>query len=447
MTTTTTAGTPTGVLPRPVAVNVGGELLGTGRAPGGRRWLRLLIPLLVGLAAIVATLVVHAIEQPSPGDRDYLNPSSTAGVGAATLAGQLTGNGRRITTVHTGAEALDLAAGGDTTLFLPAADFLRPDLRARIARLAVSDTVVLVRPSLTILTSIGLGFLDKQTRWATRSAQGCAGQAVNPTGPALVYRDHYQPYQHAQPYSGLTVTRDCFEHALQGWRAPGGPEVVLVGADDIFRNDRIGELGNADLAGSLLGGHTRLVWLDLHRREPLPRAPKPEQQNSDHEPAPQPDEDSSLPVPDWVKASAAGLAVAALIAALAAARRLGPPVEEPLPVRPRATETALGRGRLYRRARARQAALDALRGSALTRLRGALNVPPDAPPGDLVTAVSERTGASTGYVQTVLHGPEPEDDEQLALAVAALDALVEQALPTPTDHPTTQYDLFTKEGP
>src|SRR5204862_5757121 len=56
---------------------------------------------------------------------------------------------------------------------------------------------------------------------------------------------------------------------------PGRIEMILVGADDPFRNDRIGEDGNAALAIGLLSAHSRVVWLDLHAIEPPPRYDQP----------------------------------------------------------------------------------------------------------------------------------------------------------------------------
>jgi hypothetical protein len=141
--------------------------------------------------------------------------------------------------------------------------------------------------------------------------------------------------------------------------------------------------------------------------------------------------------------------VAAVLAALAAGRRLGPPVEEPLPVRPRAGETALGRGRLYRRARARRAALDAIRGTALDRLRTGLQVAPEAGPDALVTAVAQRTGQPPAAVSAVLEPATPDNDSQLVAAVAALDALVDRALPAGTREHATHVEghALPKERP
>jgi hypothetical protein len=106
-------------------------------------------------------------------------------------------------------------------------------------------------------------------------------------------------------------------------------------------------------------------------------------------------------------------------------------VDEPLPVRVRATETALGRGRLYRRARARGVALQALRDNAFQRLRSALQLPAQAPPHAVAAEVAARVGAAPDVVQAILYGPDPQTDEELAAAVADLDALVAAALPAP----------------
>jgi hypothetical protein len=411
----------------PVLVDGAGTL--TSRAAkADRRWLRIVIPVAAAVLIILATVAVHLIAQPSPTDPAFLNPTSTEDVGSATLAGQLAASGAPITVVHSGPEAVNRAADGGVTLFVPAPALVRPDALEDLSALPASVTVVLVHPSQLSVFLVGYP-LQVKGRWSTRASHGCAQL---PAGTrALTYRDHYQMIDSESVAPEDLLTRDCFEHSVVGWHAPGHAEVVLVGADDIFRNDRIGELDNARVATSLFPTGRPVLWLDLHKRERLPinHGGKPSKQ-----PAP-PRE--SLPLPSWVKASAAGLALAAALAAVAAARRLGPPVPEPLPVPVRGTETALGRGRLYRRARARGAALNALRDDAITRLRTALAVPADAPPGTLVAAVAAHTGFPPDQVGATLYGPEPDDDERLGAAVDALDQLVARVLPpvVPRQHP------------
>jgi len=118
------------------------------------------------------------------------------------------------------------------------------------------------------------------------------------------------------------------------------------------------------------------------------------------------------------------LLIAALAYALARARRLGPPVGEPLPVVVRAVETVEGRGRLYRRANARGTAIRALRDSALGRLREALDLPPDAAAPLVVDAVAARTGRPAEQVDEVLFGADPTSDQELVRLAADLDRLL-----------------------
>ena len=69
------------------------------------------------------------------------------------------------------------------------------------------------------------------------------------------------------------------------------------------------------------------------------------------------------------------LFIAAALAALWRARRLGPLVPEKLPVAIRASETVEGRARLYRKANARDRAATALRSTTRTRLAPLVGVP------------------------------------------------------------------------
>ena len=122
------------------------------------------------------------------------------------------------------------------------------------------------------------------------------------------------------------------------------------------------------------------------------------------------------------------LGLGALAFAVARARRLGPPVSEPLPVAVRAAETVEGRGRLYRRAKARRPALLTLRTSTLNRLRPALDIASDAPREAVVEAVAVRTGWPPGHVDTILYGAEPAGDADLVRLAAELDHLLHMSV-------------------
>ena len=94
----------------------------------------------------------------------------------------------------------------------------------------------------------------------------------------------------------------------------------------------------------------------------------------------------------------------------------------------RAAETVEGRGRLYARARAREAAVQALRESALQRLRTALDLPADASRPTVVEAVAARTGWPVDHVDAILYGAQPGDDDGMVRLVADLDLLLHASI-------------------
>ena len=390
------------------------------------RWLRLVLPLAVVLAVGVTTLVMHALQQPDRADPDFLNPASTAPIGAATLAGTLTGRGVQIDVVRDGGSLLRAAGTGDATVLVPAPDFVPSRVLRALPALPAGTRVVLVQPSAATAYRGRLPLALAGSRWATAAVPpACTLPEATGAGTAAVYHDRYRvgPDQAAGEPAGL-----CYGGALARLDL-AGVEVIVAGATEPFRNDRAGEYGNAALAAALLGTHHRLVWLDRHTVEPPPpRQPQQQQEEPPGSGAPAPDQ-PGLPLPGWAGPVALLLAGAALLAALAAGRRLGPPVFEPLPVLVRPAETVRGRGRLYQRARARGPALDALRAATRQRLRTALAVPPH---GDLAAGVAARTGRDVGQVRAILAGAAPRDDTELRALVRALDELEHDTLAGPS---------------
>jgi hypothetical protein len=142
------------------------------------------------------------------------------------------------------------------------------------------------------------------------------------------------------------------------------------------------------------------------------------------------------------------LGVAAVLLAFARGRRLGGPVAEPLPVLVPASEAVTGRGRLYQRAQAREATLDALRASAVRRIAKVLlpfgPPPPAGRPGgpggpstiisdELVREIAQRARRSEAAVRAVLTESAATDDAALWSAVADIDELEAAVLTTAID--------------
>ncbi|MEV4465071.1 DUF4350 domain-containing protein [Micromonospora echinofusca] len=442
---------------------------------------RLLIPL--GLAALLltTTLVTHAVDQPDPDDRGFLSPVATGDDGGSRLADALRERGVTVQRETETLPALLAARSGAATLFVPAPSLLHPDTVGALDSLPSTTRLVLVDPPRRVLEAVGLPVEPAGRRWAAQAvgpdARGlpCPLPELRQLGRAAVGLQRYA----ATPDASAPV-RFCFADGLV--LLPRIPDAtVVVGASNPFRNDRIDEWDNRAFATALLGGPGRVVWLDLDGPEPPPVlgngstgrpawSPTPGGSTGDGRPgsgegdgtgdgdpggpggntaggrdddregesrADRPDPPNPLwsAFPGWLWALLAQLAVAALLAALWRARRLGPPAPEPLPVTVRSAETVLGRARLYEKAGARDAAARTLRAAALDRLTPRLHLPPTAPPADVAAAVAARTGDDPRWTDEVLHGAEPETDGELLDLARALDRLTRAVAPHATDGP------------
>lgn len=199
-----------------------------------------------------------------------------------------------------------------------------------------------------------------------------------------------------------------------------GGDTVLLGAPDPLHNRNLDKNGNASLTLQLLGSHSQLLWY-----LPADAAPTDDQERGFFDLLPR----------GWSWA-VAQLAVAALLAALWRARRLGPLVTEHLPVAVPAAEATEGRSRLYRKANDRGHAADALRAASRSRLAPLVGVPrtqahvPEAllpaltdratsqpPPGPDGPSLDETT------LRRLLFGPPPPDDTALLHLADRLDRL------------------------
>lgn len=414
--------------------------------PADQRFLRWAVPLAVVVVLFTVTGVTWAINRVTPADPDYLEPASTAGVGARTAAQHLLAAGISVHRYGRSRGALAAAATGDRTVLVTAPDYMAPGYLYELFRLPSSDRIVLVAPSALLLSEHGLPIRRTGSRWTTGAADpGCRGRLA--TGRAAVLGARYAL---DEPGAGTV----CYGGGLVRMAAASAPELVVIGAPDVLRNDRIAEHRNAALAGALLSSHAGVVWLSLHH-------PETTGTSSDHQPPiggtgyPTGGRDGgqqagnrgsgdqgggngqtsssggdSTPnplwstFPPWLWAITVQLLIAAVLLAVWRARRLGPPVPEPLPVVVRAGETVTGRARLYQRARARPEALDSLRSGALRRLLPLLELGPDPGRRAIVTALAERSGWPPERVDAALYGVVPDTDAELRAAVAELDLLV-----------------------
>ncbi len=398
-----------------------------------RRWPRFVIPLVVVALAWLATFAAHAYQEPNSSDSQTLSPTGAGRHGSSQLADKLQAAGVSIVRVSSSAAAVAAANGGDATVFVPAPDYLNPRFVLDLARTPGSHRIVLVRPGWRALLTATVPAGVHSSRWATATVEPqCATEYARRAGAAAVRRD---------VYDGDDPSTLCYGGSLIGFQREGR-EIIFVGASEPFRNDRIGEVGNAAFATGLLSEFGRVIWVDVHRLETTPPTASAEPDDLTLPTYQRGDRDrtntgialfDAFPVQLW--AVLALLFAGGVLLALARARRLGAPVAEPLPVLVPAAEAVTGRGRLYERINARDASLAALRAAAIARIARVLDPTATAaterqlstpgPPADrFVAQIAARVGLEDAAVWTVLYGPSPSDDDALVAATADLDQLV-----------------------
>jgi hypothetical protein len=369
-------------------------------ARGWRLWR---LPVAVGvvlLVVAVGTALVHRSAGTGELDPDSVDPGGTRAL-ATLLGGHGVDVQRAGDTDRVFREAAESGPAG-LTVVVPFPELLAPRTLARLADLPRRVRVLLVQPDPFTLDALDTGVQVEEPAAKPPGGPGCALPAARVAGPADV-----DGWRYAAP-DGAT---SCYDGGLVVTRT--GPQIVYLGSAEPLTNDRLDERGNAALALGLLTESPRLLWLTM-------AAPELDSSGADN---------GLLAVlPGWVLPAAVLLLVAGAAAALWQGRRLGAPVAEPLPVIVRSAETVEGRARLYRRSRARDRAVAALRGGALSRLLPTLGLGREPGRQALVEAVAERSGVPAADVDALLHGPVPPDDARLVAVADGLDRLVAATL-------------------
>ncbi|MFB7175275.1 DUF4350 domain-containing protein [Streptomyces sp. NPDC056254] len=383
---------------------------GQGLGPGLRRATRRVRR----TAAIVAVLAAGAVilAALNSGTRHgHLDPRSADPAGSRAVAELLKQRGVSTRVVTTAREAAD-AAGPGTTLLVTDPDRLGATQRSAI-RSAIDlsgGRTVLLAPGDHSLGDLSPGVRTEDDPGAEDLAPRCALPAATSAGRAGTGGD--LRYTTALP--GATACYPSGGHPTLLVLPTGttGGDTVLLGSETILLNESLAEQGNASLALQLLGSRPDLVWY-------LPSL-------ADSDPG-DGDQDKSLLelVPAGWSWALLQLFVAAVLAALWRARRLGPLVTERLPVAVRASEATEGRARLYRKAGARDRAATVLRAASRERLAALVGVPPTQAhdPAALVPAVSARLTGGPQDVAALLFGTTPSDDAALVALADHLDAL------------------------
>ncbi|WP_240528318.1 DUF4350 domain-containing protein [Streptomyces amritsarensis] len=402
--------------PRPAAAPATGEATAEapaaepGRAPGqGTRRVRRTAAVLAVLAAGAVVLAVL-----NSGTRHgHLDPRSADPSGSRAVAELLKERGVTTRVVTTAREAAD-ATGPRTTLLVTAPDRLGATQRS-VIRSAIDlsgGRTVLLAPGDHSLSDLSPGVRTEGDATADDLDPRCPLPAADSAGRAGTGGG----LRYTTTLPGATACYPSGGHPTLLVLPTGttGGDTVLLGSETILLNESLAEEGNASLALQLLGSRPDLVWY------------LPSLADADAD-AGSGDEDKTLfeLVPAGWSWALLQLFLAAVLAALWRARRLGPLVTEKLPVAIRASETTEGRARLYRKAGARDRAATVLRAATRERLAALVGVPPTRAhePAALVPAVSARLTGGPRDVTAVLFGTTPSDDAALVALADHLDAL------------------------
>jgi hypothetical protein len=347
-------------------------------------------------------LVLGVIAIASSTSTAYLDPDAANPAGGRALRVLLEDQGVTVVSVRTTDDAVAAAQPG-TTLFVADAGQLTSQQLSRLGDVE-ADVVA--------------------TDVDDRAVAALGGDAVEPAGTAFpAVRDPACDLPAAARAgralsSGLTVRATgsgprptlCYAHGdgatLARVARTAEGTVTLVGSGRPFTNDQLAAEGNAALGMNLLGGHPRLVWYVATTEVGAGG-----------------DADVGSLLPGWVGPVVLQLVVVVLLAAYWRGRRLGPVVEEPLPVVVRAAEATEGRARLYRRGGARGRAAELLRAATRARLGPLVGAHTGAGRDELVPLVAARTGWSGPDVADLLYGSAPPDDAALVRLADALDTL------------------------
>ncbi|MFJ8940741.1 DUF4350 domain-containing protein [Streptomyces sp. NPDC102365] len=364
-----------------------------------------LLALVILLVAAVAIAVVRSGAQ-----HGSLDPRSADPTGSRAVAELLADRGVSTRVVTTLDEA-STAAGPDTTLLVARPDLLtdRQQDRLHSAYRNSDGRTVLVAPGTPSVGTLAPGVdADPSPSYDSTLSPSCALPAARRAGTADTGGIRYET---DAPGADTCYPSDGRPTLLRIPASEGTGDTVVLGAPDILQNERLDEHGNASLALQLLGSRTHVVWY-------LPSL-------SDDSATDTGDRSFLDLVPSGWLWGTLQLFIAALLAALWRARRLGPLVPERLPVAIRASETVEGRARLYRKSNARDRAAGALRSTTRTLLAPLVGVSPAQAhaPETLLPALSARLHQEGQALHSLLFGPPPRDDAALIALADQLDAL------------------------
>ncbi|MFJ8222701.1 DUF4350 domain-containing protein [Streptomyces griseus] len=389
-----------------------------------------------GILAAVLILVVAGITFAvvrSGTNHGQLDPRSADPKGSRAVAELLKARGVSVT-VATTLDEVTGAVGPDTTLLVAGPNVLTrsQQLRLDAAASASAGRTLLIAPGPGAATRLAPGVRPEPHHPVSALAPSCELPAARLAGTADMGGTRYT----AQAPDAVTCYPAGGLPSLVVLPTGEGGDTVVLGSPNLLHNERLDKQGNASLALQLLGSRPHLVWYLPSLTDPSAGTEGDSPGGGNEDASEDPSEDGARDeasdessfldlVPSGWLWGTLQLGLAALLAAVWRARRLGPLVAERLPVAVRASESAEGRALLYRKANARDRAAEALRAATRTRVAPLAGVSArDAhTPEVLLSAVAARLTAQDHDLGTLLFGTAPSTDAALVLLADQLDAL------------------------
>lgn len=368
-------------------------------------------------AAVLAVSGVAIAAIRSGPEYGLLDPRSPDKHGSKAVAELLRKRGIPTDVVTTSAEA-ERAADSKTTLLVTDPDALSrrqtSELRTAIQR---GGRTVLVAPGPTATRALTPGARAATPTPVELTPPDCDFPPALRAGDAEVGGVRYRVtsdqadtcYLHRSLPSLVRLPAD--DKGGSDRTGANAGDTVLVGAPDPLYNQRLAHRGNASLMLQLLGSRPHLVWY----------VPSSSGSAADSD-----DERGLLELlPGGWSWAAIQLFIAAVLAAFWRSRRLGPLVQEQLPVSVRASEATEGRARLYQRADARDSAAEALRSATRRHIANLLGLSAAEAHSPLVltSAIASRSPGDSADLNYLLFGAAPVNDAELVRLADELDAL------------------------
>ncbi len=399
-------------------MSAGATMTTSGGSPGGGTALRLgprppavrrglVVGAVIGVLVLGFVIVSALVTRTS--DQDALDIRSARPAGARALAQILRDRGVTVSARDAVPPSAQRARTPDTLVVLAPGRLDRGTLTALLGRVWQGSDVVLVGAGDAVLDALGVNVQAANHDPGSDATPRCAlPEAVAAGTTSLTGSTAYTSAVNG-PRADMRVSL-CFGDPPRAARlavltpglgevpagAIGGGRLVLLGSADFITNHALDRDGNAALALGLLGRHPDLSWIT-----PVAGTPGGVGQRG-----------VLQLLPTGVRWALLQIVIVIVLLALWRGRRLGPPVQEPLPVVVRAAEAVEGRGRLYAAARARDHAADALRAGARIRLAERAGLPlrtsptgtPEPNPVALTASVAEQTGRSPSEIGSLLYG-------------------------------------------